>query len=137
MSNPFDPTRGVVDGHRLMVDQMNYIAEQQKLRDNPTIDDLRSIGDEIRRFEATLTADEEIGLILASFAGGATLMHVERVYRSGPRLLVFEGLDGNGKRVRLVQHHSQVTLLLVAAEKLKATANRIQIGFDITPGSSR
>jgi hypothetical protein len=80
---------------------------------------------EIEEFQANLSADEEVGAYLAAF-GREVLIHVERVAYRNPHLMIFRGTkDGTSLRVELLQHTSQMSVLLVAVPKAGPVARRI------------
>ncbi|NQW39373.1 MAG: hypothetical protein HQ469_09355 [Cyanobacteria bacterium] len=85
---------------------------------------VRSIND----FEKDLDSDQEIGARLVSFGSDVTF-HIEDVSFWGPDMIIFEGFSSDGKKVRLLQHVSQLSVLLVATSKLHEKARRI--GFDL------
>lgn len=86
---------------------------------------------QISDFQATLKPEEEVGAYLASF-GREMLIHIENIGYRNPYLIVFRGvLDTNKDRVELVQHATQVNVLLRAVPKIGETARRI--GFGTSP----
>jgi hypothetical protein len=85
---------------------------------------VRSIND----FENELDPDQEIGARLVSFGSDVTF-HIEDVSFWGPDMIVFEGFSSDGKRVRLLQHVSQLSVLLVATNKIHEKARRIGFGL--------
>jgi hypothetical protein len=82
--------------------------------------------DQIVEFEEGLDMNHEVGLHLVQ-AGTMTVIHVERVGYLGTDLVTFDGRDTDGNRVRIVQHHSQVSVAFKALPKLSETP--IRIGF--------
>jgi hypothetical protein len=85
---------------------------------------VRSIND----FERDLDPDQEIGARLVSFGSDVTF-HIEDVSFWGPDMIIFEGFSSDGKKVILLQHVSQLSVLLVATNKIHEKARRI--GFDL------
>ena len=85
---------------------------------------VRSISD----FEKDLDPDQEIGARLVSFGSDVTF-HIEDVSFWGPDMIIFEGFSADGKKVRLLQHVSQLSVLLLATKKIHEKARRI--GFDL------
>lgn len=87
---------------------------------------IKAIYEEFADFEARLDADQEIGMCIV---GGPTglCFHVREVYRYGGDKLVFVGVDANSKPVRLMQHLTQLNLLMTAVPKVGPTA--VRIGF--------
>ncbi|HRK25411.1 MAG TPA: DUF6173 family protein [Beijerinckiaceae bacterium] len=77
----------------------------------------------LQAFEAALAADEEIGVRLAAFSD--EVLSIESVGYWNPDLIKFTGVTGNGERYELVQHVSQVSLLMAARPKRGGEARRI------------
>lgn len=88
------------------------------------------IGQAIVAFEKTLDAQHEVGFHLVSTSGGQT-MHVLDVGFWAPDLVLFFGRSGDGSPIQLMQHVTQVNLMLVAAKKQTEDAPPNRIGFDI------
>jgi hypothetical protein len=107
---------------------MESLARSQHREKNPVIGVFEALESYIREFEATLTAEQEVGARLVSF-GQELLLHVRQIGYSTPHLIVFDGqLDGRNDRVRLVQHVNQLSFLLVAVPVPKDEP-RLPIGF--------
>jgi hypothetical protein len=111
-------------------------AEAQARRDATLITGARSNNSEhmfknlraqIEDFESGLEDDEELGISVANF-GTVVDMHVRKLSYRLPSLIVFEGLTETGERIELVQHTSQVALLLKAVKPLDDEP--VPIGFD-------
>lgn len=78
----------------------------------------------IRQFESRLDEEHEIGARLVSF--GANLsFHIEDMGYFGPDMIVFYGRNDQGEPVQLIQHTSQLSVLLVAVRKQTAKPRRI------------
>lgn len=80
-----------------------------------------SLVDEMAHFQNDLGPDEEFGIFPG---GGQTIIHTTSVRLSG-QLIVFKGTDANGNSARLVQHHSQIAVQMVAVPKLGDQPQRI------------
>lgn len=80
-------------------------------------------------FQSKLEYDYEVGITLVSF-GEVTTMHVVKITYVKPDIFVFDGYV-NGSRSVLVQHHSQLNLLLCAVLKPDLLKPPNRIGFDI------
>ena len=92
---------------------------------------------QIGGFEASLDRSQEVGAYLAAF-GREHLVRIERVGYQNPFLIFFEGRsEPGGERVRLVQHTSQLSILLVALPAQSGGPPR-RIGFlvDDDPAAS-
>lgn len=79
-------------------------------------------------FERDLDNDHEVGAALASF-GSKTILYIE--YLSyGPSIIIFDGFNEYGDKVKLIQHVSQLSVLLVALKKREDKPNRIGFQTD-------
>jgi hypothetical protein len=82
----------------------------------------------INTFEERLDADHEVGGRLVSF-GPDAVFHIENVGFWGPDMITFEGFDRDGRKVELLQHITQLSVLLVAVNKVHEKPRRI--GFEM------
>ncbi|MGI3169220.1 DUF6173 family protein [Pseudooceanicola sp. C21-150M6] len=81
----------------------------------------------IQKFEATLDSDHEVAM---GFAGGDTgVIRIEGMGFFEPDIVTFYGTDGTGARTQLVQHVTQLSVMLRATPKLVETAEPQRIGF--------
>lgn len=76
-------------------------------------------------FEEKLDPDKEIGARLVSFTS-SEIIHVEDVGYWGPDIIKFYGTNADGDAVELLQHMSQLSILLVAVTPQKEPR---RIGF--------
>jgi hypothetical protein len=87
----------------------------------------------IRNFEGQLDPGHEIAM---GFTGGeAGVLRIAGVGFSDPDLITFYGHDDAGLKTQLVQHVSQLSVILRAVPKAE-TAPARRIGFLLTPGWS-
>jgi hypothetical protein len=83
----------------------------------------------IGQFEMQLDRDHEIGGRFVSF-GDDTHFHIADVGYWNPDIITFDGFDQTGNRVKLIQHVSQLNVLLVAVRKTTPPAEPPRrIGF--------
>jgi hypothetical protein len=82
----------------------------------------------IAKFEEDLDQEQEIGARLVTF-GNQEIIHIEDLGYWGPDLVIFYGKSSEGKPLQLLQHQSQVNVLLVAVPKEGAKPRRI--GFEL------
>jgi hypothetical protein len=83
----------------------------------------------IKDFEAELDDDHEIGARLVSFGQNVTF-HIEDIGYHGPDIITFYGrTEETMEKVQLIQHMSQLSVLLIAVKKQHAKARRI--GFTV------
>lgn len=81
----------------------------------------------ISKFEETLNKDEEVAM---GFAGGdAGVLRIEGIGFFDPDMITFYGRDEAGARTQLVQHVSQLSVMLRAAARPEERAEPVRIGF--------
>lgn len=93
-------------------------------RSNPFSGTCRAVRASIEQFEADLDAEHEVSLQLVSF-GSTVSIRPERVGFSTANVITFHGITDDGEKVHLVQHVSQVSMMLKAARKLNAKPKRV------------
>jgi hypothetical protein len=78
----------------------------------------------INNFEAQLADNEEIG---GRFVGGpgSEVFHIDDVGYWGPDMIIFHGTNQHGKPVQLLQHYTQLNVLLTALPVEKDKPRRI------------
>lgn len=85
---------------------------------------------QIRAFEADLDPQHEIAM---GFAGGdAGTLRIAGLGFQEPGLLTFYGFDEEGRKTQLVQHVSQLSVILRAVPRKEDTPRRI--GFRLQNG---
>ena len=79
-------------------------------------------------FEKNLGPDHEVG---GRFVEGPNTqsLHIANVASWGPDMIIFLGEWPDGSRFELIQHYSQVSMLLVAVKKVNDEPRRI--GFEL------
>jgi uncharacterized protein DUF6173 len=83
----------------------------------------------IRKFEEQLDSDQEVGM---GFVGGDMgTLRIQGMGFFAPDLITFYGADQNGAKTQLVQHVSQLNVMLVAAPKEDAKSAPRRIGFKL------
>jgi hypothetical protein len=81
----------------------------------------------VQKFEEGLDSEHEVGM---GFAGSeAGTLHIKGMGYFAPDIVTFYGVDQNGTKTQLVQHVSQLNVMLKAAPKLHEKAERI--GFQM------
>lgn len=86
----------------------------------------------IRNFEAALDQSQEIAM---GFAGSeAGVLRIEGLGYYDPDILTFFGRDADGTRTQLIQHVSQLSVMLRAMPKLEPQEPPRRIGFQLTAG---
>ena len=108
----------------------DVLAEGVRMRDNPAEWAFVRLSRLIEDFEKGIDKDEEVGATLVGMPGAGT-MQIEDVGFWGPDLILFMGKNPDGKPVRLIQHYSQISVLLNAQKKPEARPAR-RIGFQLS-----
>jgi hypothetical protein len=81
----------------------------------------------IRNFEEQLDAEHEVAM---GFVGGeAGVLRIEGLGYFDPDIITFYGTDQMGSRTQLVQHVSQLNVMLRALPKSNGSAPAKRIGF--------
>lgn len=89
----------------------------------------------IQSFEETLDAEQEAAM---GFAGGeAGVLRIEGMGYFEPDLITFTGSDPSGARMQLVQHVSQLSVMLRALPKAPDHAEPHRIGFRLASGLAK
>lgn len=81
----------------------------------------------IQNFEKTLNAEEEVAMGFTDT--GAGVLKIEGIGYFDPDVVTFYGTDQTGARVQLVQHVSQLNVLLRSMPKDVDAAEPRRIGF--------
>lgn len=125
--NGFEIDQRLMDGFHQRNEHIGRMQREVHLQNNPVIEAFDSLVKYVSEFEASLDAEHEVGASLASFGNNITF-HVRQISRSEPNILTFEGVTSEGARVKLVQHVSQLNVLLIAT-KLVPNEEKKPIGF--------
>lgn len=81
----------------------------------------------IQKFEEGLDGDHEVGMgLVASDAG---MLHIQGLGFYDPDIITFYGADQTGAKTQLIQHVTQLNVMLKAAVKLEEEPTRI--GFEL------
>ena len=85
----------------------------------------------IRKFESQLDRDDEVAM---GFAGGeAGILRIEGLGYNPPDLVTFHGRGQDGRRMQIIQHVTQISVVLRAAPKAAPDGPAHRIGFRLTP----
>ncbi len=68
---------------------------------------------------------DEYELGVQVIGGAAPPFHLRDIRYSNPDILIFQGKDTDGKIVQLLQHHTQMSVMLIAVPKLDEEPYRI------------
>jgi hypothetical protein len=82
----------------------------------------------INDFHRSLDDNREVGARLVSF-GQSVTFHIDNIGYWNPSLISFQGKNENGESVELIQHVSQISILLVALKRENLSQPKRPIGF--------
>lgn len=82
----------------------------------------------INEFHQSLDEEHEVGARLVNF-GQAITFHIEDIGYWNPSLISFQGKNELGEPVELIQHVSQISVLLVAMKRESVAQPKRPIGF--------
>ena len=83
----------------------------------------------IQKFEENLNSDEEVGM---SFTGGDVgTLRIQGMGYFAPDLITFYGEDPNGAKTQLIQHVSQLNVMLISSPKVDTAEKPNRIGFKL------
>jgi hypothetical protein len=82
----------------------------------------------ITEFNEALDDDHEVGVTLVNFGGSAMVFHLSDLGYYNPSLITFYGVTDDGNPVELIQHVSQISVLLTKLLRLPNEPKRV-IGF--------
>jgi hypothetical protein len=105
------------------------LPRPQDHSDNPARWMFERLAAYMKQFEARLDEEHEIGARLVSF-GHNLRFHIEDMGFYGPDMIVFYGKNEKGEPVQLIQHTSQLNVLLVAVRKQEEHPRRIGFILD-------
>lgn len=89
----------------------------------------------IQAFEEGLNADQEV---VVGFAGAETgVLSIESLGYFAPDIITFDGYHEDGVRTQLIQHVSQLNVMLRAMPKPEDTDEPRRIGFDLAARLTR
>ncbi|MBP2635513.1 MAG: hypothetical protein H6Q72_1420 [Firmicutes bacterium] len=103
------------------------IQEAIHREDNPAEYIYERLIEEIQEFEEALDADMQAGFKYVSF--GETVYLIDDIGYWNPDIIIFYGSSHNGSPVQLVQHITQLNLLLIAVKRPDTSRPRRKIGF--------
>ncbi|MCR9124530.1 MAG: DUF6173 family protein [Rhodobacteraceae bacterium] len=89
----------------------------------------------IQNFEKQLDSEHEVAM---GFAGGdAGVLRIEGMGYFDPDIVTFYGSEANGTRTQLIQHVSQLNVMLRALPKPDPAAAPVRIGFRLAADLDR
>jgi len=100
------------------------IAERQ----NRASEFYKRLAEWINDFDAALDQEHEVGVRLVTF-GQTVVFHLEDMGYYDPSLICFFGTTDDGSPVQLVQHVSQISMLLMTLPRKDPSKPKRPIGF--------
>ncbi|MDD5277000.1 MAG: DUF6173 family protein [Methylovulum sp.] len=82
----------------------------------------------INNFHRSLDDEHEVGCQLVNF-GQTVTFHIDNIGCWNPSLISFQGKNEKGEVVELIQHVSQISILLVALQRENISPPKRPIGF--------
>ena len=86
------------------------------------------LAERISEFESSLDEAHEVGLWLVNF-GQTVILHLSDMDYWNPSLIVFKGVMDDGSSVELIQHVSQISVLLMKSPRKDPSKPKQRIGF--------
>ena len=85
----------------------------------------------IQKFEESLDAEHEVGMGFVGSESGT--LTIQGMGYFAPDIITFYGADAGGGKRQLIQHVSQLSVMLTAAPRLRSPAQRIgfRLGEDL------
>ena len=109
--------------------------EMSQLPPSPAESMCNRLRKSIIEFERKLDYNQEIGARLTNFSEREPI-HIDEVSYWGNDLIIFRGTNADDYPVELLQHVSQISVLLVAVPKQHETPRRIGFEFESRPVTS-
>lgn len=106
------------------------LAEGLRMRENPAEWAFVRLSRLIQDFESKLDEDHEVGARIVNGPGDGAF-HMRDVGFWGPDFILFMGVNENGRPIRLVQHYTQLNVLLSAMTKPSPAEPARRIGFQL------
>ena len=106
------------------------LAEGLWMRENPAEWAFVRLSRLIQDFESKLDENDEVGARIVNGPGDGAF-HMHDVGFWGPDFILFMGVNENGRPIRLIQHYTQLNVLLSAMTKPKPEEPARRIGFQL------
>jgi hypothetical protein len=103
---------------------MQGVLQSVERKNNPARYALERVMPLIQAFQTSIGDDVEVGISVVG-SGSAAPFRLRAIKASNPGILIFDGVDDRGNLVLLLQHYSQMALMLVAIPKLEERPFRI------------
>ena len=105
------------------------VIDAAKIQQLSTAENIaKHIHSQVIVYQSNLDATNDVALVITQFNQSTTIL-VHNIGYIGYNLVCFYGKGTDGKPLVLIQHTSQLNLLLTAAPKPKSETPKRQIGF--------
>jgi uncharacterized protein DUF6173 len=129
---PIDTSRWLTEFQPPRIDVRDLRTEAQ---DNYASEFYTRLVNRITEFNEALDEDHEVGVTLVNFGGSSMVFHLSDLGYCNPSLITFYGITDDGNPVELIQHVSQISVLLSKLPRLPNEPKRV-IGFHGDEASS-
>lgn len=102
---------------------IDEVAKIEQRKNNPAGYIHKRMMQIIAEQEQLLSPEQELGVVVVG--GNAPSFHLRSIGYSNPDLLRFVGTDPDGNTVQIVQHHTQMSVMIVSVPKLGENAFRV------------
>jgi hypothetical protein len=136
---------GMSGVNKALVSAASYRAPELPVITNPLVeavhDNLASefhsrIKECIEAFDSGLDDKSETGLMLVAF-GQSIVIHLRSVGCFNPSLMLFQGVTESGSPVELIQHVTQISVLLMSLPRKNPEEPKKPIGFHLGAESDK
>jgi hypothetical protein len=124
----FSMSDGYVPDRKIFMTQPFRTATTQHILDNRASELGRQIYEEIEDYDAELDDTHEVGIRLVNF-GQTVVFHLKALEWMNPSLICFRGTTEEGHPVKLIQHTSQISILLMTLPRRDPENPKAPIGF--------
>jgi hypothetical protein len=104
----------------------------ESVKENQASEFHRRLAKWVKEFDATLDDTCEVGIRLVSF-GQTVIFHLQNIGFWNPSLISFAGVTDAGEPVELIQHVTQISLLLMKLPRKDPEKPKQAIGFSAPP----
>lgn len=91
----------------------------------------KNLFEQIIDYQSKLSDEDDVAISIVQFNQSTTIL-VDSIGYSGYNLVYFEGKDGCGKPVKLIQHIQQLNFLLMVVPKPEPSEPKRKIGFAVS-----
>ena len=113
-----------------VVNTQSLVKDLARARDHNLASDFHNrLINWINDFQRDLDNEHEVGARLVNF-GQTVTFHIEDIGYWNPSLILFVGKNELGEPIKLIQHVSQISILLVAMKRKNMEQPKKPIGYE-------